>query len=63
MYTTTSFVASCERVWGKNWYKTLTARALANSVSMGDAGRGKVTFFMRKGADCLWQLRLLFEQA
>ena len=52
--------------------KTLTARALANSVSAG-AGPGgrKVSFFMRKGADCLskWvgegerQLRLLFEQA
>lgn len=51
--------------------KTLTARALANSVSTGEGGRGKVNFFMRKGADCLskWvgegerQLRLLFEQA
>ena len=48
--------------------KTLVARALANSCSRG----GKhVSFFMRKGADCLskWvgeaerQLRLLFEQA
>jgi SpoVK/Ycf46/Vps4 family AAA+-type ATPase len=66
--------------------KTLTARALANSIcagsgsvsgpSDGDAtsigiGGRKVSFFMRKGADCLskWvgegerQLRLLFEQA
>ena len=59
--------------------KTLTARALANSLSsttLGDSGDGgtggkKVSFFMRKGADCLskWvgegerQLRLLFEQA
>jgi hypothetical protein len=67
--------------------KTLTARALANSVSVSglDSGRPgsntaasatpgaerKVSFFMRKGADCLskWvgegerQLRLLFEQA
>eukprot|EP00605_Chrysophyceae_sp_TOSAG23-4_P002912 GSChrysophyteH1.ASY1.ANO1.3207.1 assembled CDS len=50
--------------------KTLTARALANSVSVGGSER-KVSFFMRKGADCLskWvgegerQLRLLFEQA
>ena len=50
--------------------KTLTARALANSVSGNENGR-KVSFFMRKGADCLskWvgegerQLRLLFEQA
>jgi ATPase family AAA domain-containing protein 2 len=52
--------------------KTLTARALANSVTMSAAQGGrKVSFFMRKGADCLskWvgegerQLRLLFEQA
>mmetsp|Transcript_2762 Transcript_2762/g.4160 ORF Transcript_2762/g.4160 Transcript_2762/m.4160 type:complete len:1396 (+) Transcript_2762:65-4252(+) len=59
--------------------KTLTARALANSLCTGgNAGSGegklggrKVSFFMRKGADCLskWvgegerQLRLLFEQA
>jgi ATPase family AAA domain-containing protein 2 len=65
--------------------KTLTARALANSLSIGGGGNGngsgnvnvngqqpvKVSFFMRKGADCLskWvgegerQLRLLFEQA
>jgi hypothetical protein len=53
--------------------KTLTARALANSVSNagGADGNTKVSFFMRKGADCLskWvgegerQLRLLFEQA
>ena len=52
--------------------KTLTARALANSVTMSAAEGGrKVSFFMRKGADCLskWvgegerQLRLLFEQA
>ena len=52
--------------------KTLTARALANSVSSGSLqGSRKVSFFMRKGADCLskWvgegerQLRLLFEQA
>lgn len=51
--------------------KTLTARALANSVSMGEQfGGRKISFFMRKGADCLskWvgegerQLRLLFEQ-
>ncbi len=48
--------------------KTLCARALANSAST--VGR-KVSFFFRKGADCLskWvgeaerQLRLLFEQA
>uniref|UniRef100_A0A1B6EE35 Tat-binding homolog 7 n=2 Tax=Clastoptera arizonana TaxID=38151 RepID=A0A1B6EE35_9HEMI len=48
--------------------KTLIARALANECSQGER---KVTFFMRKGADCLskWvgeserQLRLLFEQA
>lgn len=48
--------------------KTLVARALANECSQGDR---KVSFFMRKGADCLckWvgeserQLRLLFEQA
>jgi len=48
--------------------KTLVARALANACSRGDQ---KVSFFMRKGADCLskWvgeaerQLRLLFEQA
>lgn len=47
--------------------KTLIARALANECSQGDR---KVSFFMRKGADCLskWvgeserQLRLLFEQ-
>ena len=52
--------------------KTLTARALANSVTISAAQGGrKVSFFMRKGADCLskWvgegerQLRLLFEQA
>ena len=63
--------------------KTLTARALANSLSVSGSdtplgksaqtwGSGrKVSFFMRKGADCLskWvgegerQLRLLFEQA
>jgi len=52
--------------------KTLTARALANSLSGGKTHGGhKVSFFMRKGADCLskWvgegerQLRLLFEQA
>ncbi|KAM3595715.1 uncharacterized protein V6R79_001526 [Siganus canaliculatus] len=48
--------------------KTLVARALANECS---SGCRKVSFFMRKGADCLskWvgeserQLRLLFEQA
>ncbi|AOA63071.1 Histone gene expression regulation protein [Komagataella phaffii CBS 7435] len=48
--------------------KTLMARALAASCSTGNT---KVTFFMRKGADCLskWvgeaerQLRLLFEEA
>ncbi|XP_067215423.1 ATPase family AAA domain-containing protein 2-like isoform X1 [Linepithema humile] len=48
--------------------KTLIARALANECSQGSK---KMTFFMRKGADCLskWvgeserQLRLLFEQA
>ncbi|NXU58616.1 ATAD2 protein, partial [Turnix velox] len=48
--------------------KTLVARALANECSQKDR---KVSFFMRKGADCLskWigeperQLRLLFEQA
>lgn len=48
--------------------KTLMARALAASFSSEDR---KVTFFMRKGADCLskWvgeaerQLRLLFEEA
>ncbi|XP_014219743.1 ATPase family AAA domain-containing protein 2 isoform X2 [Copidosoma floridanum] len=48
--------------------KTLLARALANECSKGSR---KVSFFMRKGADCLtkWvgeserQLRLLFEQA
>ncbi|XP_071269069.1 ATPase family AAA domain-containing protein 2B isoform X1 [Salvelinus alpinus] len=48
--------------------KTLVARALANESSQGDK---KVSFFMRKGADCLskWvgeserQLRLLFDQA
>ncbi|XP_031785660.1 ATPase family AAA domain-containing protein 2 isoform X2 [Nasonia vitripennis] len=48
--------------------KTLLARALANECSQGSR---KVSFFMRKGADCLtkWvgeserQLRLLFEQA
>ncbi|XP_065332811.1 ATPase family AAA domain-containing protein 2-like isoform X1 [Cloeon dipterum] len=48
--------------------KTLLARALANECSQGTS---KVTFFMRKGADCLnkWvgeserQLRHLFEQA
>ncbi|NXO23226.1 ATAD2 protein, partial [Cisticola juncidis] len=48
--------------------KTLLARALANECSQGHM---KVTFFMRKGAECLskWigeserQLRLLFEQA
>jgi len=47
--------------------KTLLARALANECSQADR---KVSFFMRKGADCLskWvgeserQLRLLFEQ-
>lgn len=47
--------------------KTLVARALANECSHGNR---KVSFFMRKGADCLskWvgeserQLRLLFEQ-
>ncbi|XP_075245423.1 ATPase family AAA domain-containing protein 2-like [Convolutriloba macropyga] len=49
--------------------KTLMARALANECSK-DSGR-KISFFMRKGADCLskWvgeserQLRLLFDQA
>lgn len=49
--------------------KTLMARALASSCGK-DSGK-KVTFFMRKGADCLskWigeaerQLRLLFEEA
>lgn len=48
--------------------KTLVARALANECCHGNR---KVSFFMRKGADCLskWvgeserQLRLLFEQA
>ncbi|NXM88935.1 ATAD2 protein, partial [Oenanthe oenanthe] len=48
--------------------KTLLARALANECSQGDM---RVTFFMRKGAECLskWigeserQLRLLFEEA
>ncbi|XP_028253040.1 ATPase family AAA domain-containing protein 2B isoform X2 [Parambassis ranga] len=48
--------------------KTLVARALANECSKGER---KVSFFMRKGADCLskWvgeserQLRLLFDQA
>ncbi|XP_065601782.1 ATPase family AAA domain-containing protein 2-like [Cyrtonyx montezumae] len=48
--------------------KTLVARALANECSQGNR---KVTFFMRKGADCLskWagesekQLRVLFDQA
>ncbi|XP_055491348.1 ATPase family AAA domain-containing protein 2B isoform X4 [Leucoraja erinacea] len=48
--------------------KTLVARALANECGVGDK---KVSFFMRKGADCLskWvgeserQLRLLFDQA
>ncbi|NXO80601.1 ATAD2 protein, partial [Sitta europaea] len=48
--------------------KTLLARALANECSQGHT---RVTFFMRKGAECLskWigeserQLRLLFEQA
>ncbi|KAM4687876.1 ATPase family AAA domain-containing protein 2 isoform 2-T2 [Discoglossus pictus] len=48
--------------------KTLVARALANECSVGDK---RVSFFMRKGADCLskWvgeserQLRLLFDQA
>ncbi|XP_077454516.1 ATPase family AAA domain-containing protein 2 isoform X2 [Stigmatopora argus] len=48
--------------------KTLVARALANECSQGEH---KVSFFMRKGADCLskWvgeserQLRLLFDQA
>ena len=47
--------------------KTLVARALANECSHGDK---KLSFFMRKGADCLskWvgeserQLRLLFDQ-
>ena len=46
----------------------MLARALANECSQGNQ---KVTFFMRKGADCLskWvgeserQLRLLFDQA
>jgi hypothetical protein len=51
--------------------KTLTARALANSISATNSKGGrKISFFMRKGADCLskWvgegerQLRLLFEQ-
>uniref|UniRef100_A0A8C0UJN4 ATPase family AAA domain-containing protein 2-like n=1 Tax=Cyanistes caeruleus TaxID=156563 RepID=A0A8C0UJN4_CYACU len=48
--------------------KTLLARALANECSQGNT---RVTFFMKKGAECLskWigeserQLRLLFEQA
>ncbi len=48
--------------------KTLLARALAASCSTGDR---KITFYMRKGADCLskWvgeaerQLRLLFDEA
>lgn len=48
--------------------KTLMARALASSFSTSSR---KITFFMRKGADCLskWvgeaerQLRLLFEEA
>ncbi|XP_056141706.1 ATPase family AAA domain-containing protein 2-like isoform X2 [Lampris incognitus] len=48
--------------------KTLVARALANECSRGEK---RVSFFMRKGADCLskWvgeserQLRLLFDQA
>ncbi|XP_029976101.1 ATPase family AAA domain-containing protein 2-like [Salarias fasciatus] len=48
--------------------KTLVARALANECRHGNR---RVSFFMRKGADCLskWvgeserQLRLLFEQA
>ena len=51
--------------------KTLVARALANSCTSPDGTGQHVTFFMRKGADCLskWvgeaerQLRLLFEQA
>lgn len=51
--------------------KTLMARALANSCSTSDGKGTHVSFFMRKGADCLskWvgeaerQLRLLFEQA
>jgi hypothetical protein len=49
--------------------KTLLARAVASSFT--DANGKKVTFYMRKGADCLskWvgeaerQLRLLFEEA
>lgn len=48
--------------------KTLMARALAANCSTPER---KITFFMRKGADCLskWvgeaerQLRLLFEEA
>ncbi len=48
--------------------KTLVARALANTCSLPNQ---KVSFFMRKGADCLskWvgeaerQLRLLFDEA
>ncbi|XP_063773807.1 ATPase family AAA domain-containing protein 2-like isoform X2 [Pseudophryne corroboree] len=48
--------------------KTLVARALANECSVADR---RITFFMRKGADCMskWtgeserQLRLLFDQA
>ena len=51
--------------------KTLTARALAAQCSAANNNGRKVSFFMRKGADCLskWvgeaerQLRLLFEQA
>lgn len=58
--------------------KTLVARALCNSCSIVGARSGRdaqggkrISFFMRKGADCLskWvgeaerQLRLLFEQA
>lgn len=47
--------------------KTLVARALANECSTNDR---RVSFYMRKGADCLskWvgeserQLRLLFDQ-
>lgn len=50
--------------------KTLMARALANSSNSANNSQ-KITFFMRKGADCLskWvgeaerQLRLLFEEA
>jgi SpoVK/Ycf46/Vps4 family AAA+-type ATPase len=67
---TYSFSDDAVTTFNQGTGKTLTARALANSLTTSFDGGRRVSFFMRKGADCLskWvgegerQLRLLFEQ-